>query len=76
MTPYSIREFRQLLEEYSEASASEIERKLHSRYFEEYFGEMGVKTIVVEEDYLDNVAAYYVRCSVSPHMHTPALLLQ
>ena len=41
--------------------------KTHSVYFEGYFRELNAKTIVVEEkyvdhDYLEDFAAYYVRC--------------
>lgn len=44
-----------------------ISKKLHLVYFKEYFEELGAKTIVVEEDYIDrdyleDYAAYYDRC--------------
>ncbi len=45
----------------------EIKAKLHALYFREYFGRIGAKTIVVENeyvdrDYLEDYAEYYVRC--------------
>jgi len=64
---YSMAEFRSLLETYSDASGNLIAEKLQSNYYEDYFSETRVKTIVVEapyvdHDYLEDFAAYYVRC--------------
>jgi hypothetical protein len=47
--------------------ASAVARKLHCVYFEEYFAALGARTILVEEEYVDrdfleDFAAYYVRC--------------
>ena len=49
------------------ASHSQISKKFHRIYFEEYFKELQAKTIVVETDYIDkdyleDYAAYYDRC--------------
>lgn len=64
---YSINEFRQIVLSHSEASPEVIDRKLRSRYFEDYFAALAIKTIVVEEDYIDHdyledFSAYYVKC--------------
>jgi hypothetical protein len=50
-----------------ESQRATIEGKLHCRYFDEYFRALGAKTILVEEEYVDrdfleDFAAYYVRC--------------
>lgn len=42
-------------------------RKLHLDYFEGYFGQIGAQAIIIEHDYVDrdfleDHAAYYVRC--------------
>jgi len=52
--------------EVSVASNTIIKKKLHSTYFQEYFDIIGVKTIIVEyeyvdKDYLEDFSAYYVR---------------
>ncbi len=64
---YSPRKLRDLLVKYSEASPSLVASKTHLTYFDEYFGKLKAKTIVVESpytdgDFLDDYAAYYVRC--------------
>jgi len=61
--PYSIARLERLLSEESLADAHIIKDKLHRTYFEEYFANIGAKTIVVENnyvdgDYLDDYAAY------------------
>jgi hypothetical protein len=64
---YTPAAFRQLLANYSEASSAVVADKPHARFFDEYFAEMGVCTIVVEEDYVDHdyledFSAYYIKC--------------
>lgn len=64
---YSFAGFRELLVQYSDASPQVVDAKLRSRYFPDYFATLGVQTIVVEEnyvdhDYLEDFAAYYVKC--------------
>ncbi len=62
--------FQQLIELFSVTSGAqicEVEAKLHSVYFQEYFNFIGAQTIVVEHeyvdhDYLEDYAEYYVRC--------------
>lgn len=51
----------------SEASSGLIEAKNHVDYLDEYFHELGAKTILVENnyfdrDYLEDYAAHYARC--------------
>ena len=65
--PYSIDNFRRLLAEKAGALEHVIALKRHIDYFKEYFADIGAKTIVVENsyvdrDYLEDFAAYYVRC--------------
>ena len=65
--PYSIDTLRKLLAEKARAEGSVISSKNHCFYFESYFKELAAKTIVVENDYVDrdfleDFAAYYVRC--------------
>lgn len=67
VVPYSIKEFAEQLRAKSEATHELITAKLSAKYFEDYFSTVGVRTIVVEDpyidhDYLDDFAAYYVRC--------------
>ncbi len=64
---YSIESFAEQLRVASEASAELIAAKLKNRYFEDYFARVGVETMVVERpyvdhDYLNDFAAYYVKC--------------
>lgn len=64
---YSIDQLCSLLASKSENSTSTISAKLHHQYFQGYCEYIGVKTIVVENDYVDqhfleDYAAYYVRC--------------
>jgi hypothetical protein len=65
--PFTADRFRELLAKHSEASPETVASKLHSSYFESYFREVGVKTVVAEEqyvdhDYLEDFSAYYVKC--------------
>lgn len=64
---YSIERLLDLFARESKASPSEISKKLHTIYFQEYFDRIGAKTIVVENeyvdrDYLEDFSEYYVRC--------------
>ena len=65
--PYRLDLFRALLVEHTEAGLAVVNAKLQSRYYEHYFANLNAQTIVVEapyidHDYLDDFAAYYVRC--------------
>jgi hypothetical protein len=65
--PYSIATLEQLLAEKSGALLEVVRGKLHSLYFEHYFGALGAQSIIVENDYIDrdfleDFAGYYVRC--------------
>jgi len=56
-----------ILSSKSKIPSSELSKKLHVRYFEDYFLEIGAETIVVENNYVDHDysedhAEYYVRC--------------
>lgn len=67
VTKYSIDAFMQLLSECSECTEAQVREKLHLGYFESYFRDVNVRTIVSEADYIDldyltDYAAYYVRC--------------
>jgi hypothetical protein len=67
VVPYTSAAFQQLLAQYSEASPTVVAAKPHARFFDEYFAEVGVRTIVVEEDYVDHdyledFSAYYIKC--------------
>lgn len=64
---YSIEKLTKLLSGLSQADPDTVRDKLHRRYFKDYLPEIGVKTLVVENDYVDrdfleDYAAYYVRC--------------
>lgn len=65
--PYGTDTLTQCLADSSLASAEVVCGKLHYRYFSDYFSELDAKSIVVESDYVDHdyledYAAYYVRC--------------
>ena len=65
--PYGADALTQCLAESSLAPADVVRGKLHHQYFSDYFSELDAKSIVVESDYvdhdyLDDFAAYYVRC--------------
>lgn len=67
---YDIRVLRQLIADKSETDLATTAQRLHPQYFEEYFGELKAKTILVENcyidrDYLEDFSAYYVRCFAS-----------
>lgn len=56
-----------ILSQNTEISESELDSKLHLKYFSDYFAEIGVRTILVEHayvdhDYAEDHAEYYVRC--------------
>lgn len=64
--PYSRPQLESLLTRYQETAAT-IHSKLHLEYFAGYFGDLNAKLIVVERryvdrDFLEDYAAYYVRC--------------
>jgi hypothetical protein len=53
------------------APPDSIRAKLHSTYFHDYFTALGAQTLLVEEpytdrDYLEDFAAYYVKCFEPP----------
>lgn len=67
MIPYEVDALTQCLVEGSRATDATVREKLHHRYFSDYFTALNAKSIVVEEkyvdhDYLEDYAAYYVRC--------------
>jgi hypothetical protein len=64
---YSSECLRQLLSKNSRASEAVVAQKTHCVYFEGYFNDVGARTVVVEKpyvdrDFLEDFAAYYVRC--------------
>lgn len=66
---FSVAELKTVLKETSRASSAVVNSKLHSKYFEDYLTspDIGAETIVIERpyidrDFLDDFAAYYVRC--------------
>jgi len=66
---YSPAAFHQLLSSRSKAPEHIIEEKLQSEYFDDYFGDSGIKaeTMLVEHpyvdrDYLADFSGYYVKC--------------
>lgn len=64
---YSPDALLECLADASLAGREDIQRKLHLRYFTDYFSELAARTILVEpgyvdRDYLEDYAAYYVRC--------------
>lgn len=64
--PYSVHTLRQLLVEKAHPVSS-VDRKPHIGYLDEYLTKIGVKTVIVEEQYIDkhyveDYAAYYARC--------------
>jgi hypothetical protein len=70
----------ELLNNYSHNSEGCTERKSHLTYFDEYFTEIGTKTVLIEEtytdrDYLEDYAAYYARCHAhcSPRRRAPQI---
>ncbi len=64
---YSVDTLVALLAESSNTNLDVVRGKMHRVYFEEYFRALGTQTIVIERDYVDHdyledYAAYYVRC--------------
>ncbi len=58
---------KDILSKKSTLSSDQLDRKLHVRYFEDYFRDVNAKTIVLENNYIDHDytedhAEYYVRC--------------
>lgn len=67
VVPYDIATLCRLLAEKAHASQTVINGKTHAEYFKSYFSHLDAQTIVVENDYIDrdfleDFAAYYVRC--------------
>jgi hypothetical protein len=65
--PYTHEALCELVAEGSNNARARIEEKIHAVYFREYFEHLRALTIVVENDYIDHdfledFAAYYVRC--------------
>jgi hypothetical protein len=64
---YTLNEFTRILTENSKASISLISQKSHVHYFDKYFAEIKVQTLLVEynyvdRDFLEDFAGYYARC--------------
>lgn len=65
--PYSVDALVTLLAESADTDPIVVRSKMHCVYFEEYFRALDTRTIVIERDYVDHdyledFAAYYVRC--------------
>lgn len=65
--PYTHQFFMSLLARKAKKTASSMSLRIHGVYFEDYFGELSAKTMVVEnhyvdQHYLDDFAGYYVGC--------------
>ena len=66
--PYHIDRLASLIAEGShQRSSDDIREKPHLRYFEKYLSHVGAQTLLVERNYIDrdfleDYAAYYVRC--------------
>jgi len=64
---YDIDRLKSALSNASGVSLTVVGSKIHSDYFREYFTTLNARTIVIEEnyvdhDYLDDYAAFYVKC--------------
>jgi hypothetical protein len=64
---YTFENLKRILAEKSGNPVETVENKVHSIYFRDYFTELKAKTIIVENfyvdrDFLEDYAAYYVRC--------------
>jgi hypothetical protein len=67
VSAFSSSDFRRLLRFSAQATPAHIESKQHTTYFSNYLETLGAATIVGERDYVDrdfleDFAAYYVRC--------------
>jgi hypothetical protein len=67
LCPYSFDALKGILAEKSGNPIETVENKVHSIYFRDYFAELEAKTIIIENlyvdrDFLEDYAAYYVRC--------------
>ncbi|MGM0576174.1 MAG: hypothetical protein ACQEXJ_10640 [Myxococcota bacterium] len=65
--PYSIGFLVEFMAGFVGADSAVVRQRTHLTYFEEYFEYLGAQTVVVERDYVDrdyleDFAAYYVRC--------------
>ncbi|MCD4657606.1 MAG: hypothetical protein K8S87_08695 [Planctomycetes bacterium] len=64
---YSIDKLIKIISKKSKITEKKVRRKLHTKYFEEYFKEVGARKIIIENDYIDrdyleDYSGYYVRC--------------
>jgi hypothetical protein len=78
VVPYDIETLVALLAELSTATTEAVSAKAHRQYFEGYFAHLEARTVVVEQeyvdhDYLEDYAAYYVKCFVGYRRWTSRL---
>ncbi|MDP8206081.1 MAG: hypothetical protein P9L92_05400 [Candidatus Electryonea clarkiae] len=64
-------DFPSILEEHSSGDSYYLKKKLHRKYFEDYFAAIDVKTIVIEDNYIDrdfleDYSKYYVKSYSDP----------
>src|SRR3990172_4115651 len=50
---YSLSKLKELICSHADANRLVVDDKLHSLYFEEYFDDLGARTIVAESKYID-----------------------
>jgi hypothetical protein len=67
VVPYSHQELMKLLTVGARTAPESLERRIHGVYFKEYFEHLATKTVLAENNYvdqhfLDDFAAYYVSC--------------
>lgn len=67
VVPYSHQSLMKLLTADANTAPESLENRIHGVYFKEYFEYLGTKTIVAENQYVDqhfleDFAAYYVNC--------------
>jgi hypothetical protein len=67
VVPYSHQELMKLLTVGARTAPESLERRIHGVYFNEYFEHLATKTVLAENNYvdqhfLDDFAAYYVSC--------------
>jgi len=65
--PYDIERLKAILADKSLSDPEQVAQKVHVQYFAEYLVAQGASTILVEQcyvdhDFLDDFAAYYVKC--------------
>lgn len=78
VVPYNLETLIGCLAECSKATRDMVQNKLHLRYFSDYFNKLNAKSILIEKryvdhDYLEDYAAYYVRCFESYERYTQRL---